>query len=483
MAGCDDLLEVELVDAVTEEDLEGSSTAAVLVNSVMANVECGYSSFAIDAAGFEDNFQRASGVAGVYSEYRDTPGGGECDTDAYSTEWIDAFLTARGQGYDTYDNLSAWTDAEVGNRQRLMATVALYEAVTLEIAGEFLCEFAVDGGPLLTPGQTLDLAEGWVDTALARINDAGGDFPINVLQGSITTSAEQMAYGLRARIRYANGDMAGAATDAAMVSDGYMAWVLREDGEVRRNMVSSMQGGGGGVQAAGFLQGPIKLKTASDAYGITSLGSHPNGTPWPNPVPFTGYIDLAIDAEGRAVDDSGYPLTLATAGTTADTRVEHAIGNTAGGQDNIIQKYDDLSDDIPLVNWRELRLIQAEAEGPGTAGVDYVNEIRTADGLTLIQGAYRTLVEGNADRFDDMLIEERRRSLWLEGRFWSTKIQKNEKLWFPRRVGEWQNASASYSLNGGVRLLMPEDEYQINSNMSLADRGTGCAEAQAPVFN
>ena len=198
---------------------------------------------------------------------------------------------------------------------------------------------------------------------------------------------------------------------------------------------------------------------------------------WPSPVPFTGYLDLAIEtATGRAVDDAGNPLTLADAGTEVDTRVPYAIGNTAGGQRPVEQKYTELSDDIPLVNWREMRLIQAENAGPSAAGVDFVNEIRDADGLPLVAGAYRTLVEGDADRFDDLIIEERRRALWLEARFWSTKILKNEKLWFPRRVGEWVNAS-NYELNGGVRMLMPEEEYQINPNFGgLTARGTGCAE-------
>jgi hypothetical protein len=485
MTACDRLLEVDLPTAVTDDALDDPRVARVRVNSVMALVECGYSSLALDAAGFEDNFQRISGVAGLYSEYRDTPGGGTCDTDAYSSEWIDSFLTARAQGYDTYAALDASSDADVPDRQRMMATVAFYEAVTLGVAGEYLCEFAVDAGPMLTASQTLDLAEAWADSALSRIAAAGGDFALDVEQGTIAASLEDAAYALRARIRYANGDLTGAASDAAQVGDGFMAWVLREDGEKRRNMVSSMQGGGGGTQAAGFLQGPITLKTGANDYGVSRLGSHPvTSAPWPDPVPFTGYVDLAIEElTGRAVDDDGYPITTATPGASADTRVRHVIGNTAGGPDNIIQKYRTLSDDIPLVNWREMRLIQAEAAGASSAGVDLVNEIRSTDGLPNIAGTYRTLVEGDADAFDDMLIEERRRALWLEARFWSTKIIKNEKLWFPRRQGEWVNASASYALNGGVRLLMPQDEYQINPNLDLGMRGTGCGAGERPVFN
>jgi hypothetical protein len=229
----------------------------------------------------------------------------------------------------------------------------------------------------------------------------------------------------------------------------------------------------------------VRVKTASNAYGISDLGMHPvTLAAWPDPVPFTGYINLAIQtADGRAVDDTGNALTTATAGTTADTRVVHAIGNTAGGNDFVERKYTALASDIPMVNWREMRLIQAENAGASPAGVDFVNQIRTADALPLVQGAYRTLVETTAARYDDLLIEERRRALWLEARFWSTKILKNDKLWFPRREGAWINANATYQLDGGVRLLMPNAEYQINPNLGLTARGTGCSAGERPVFN
>jgi hypothetical protein len=480
-AGCDELLEVDLPSAVTSDALDDPSTAALQVNSVMANVECGYSSFAIDAAGMEDNFQMVTGVAGNYSQYDDTPGGGTCDTDVYSQEWLDPFLTARGQAYDTWENLQSY---DIPNQAVLLATNAVYTAVVLDVFGEYFCESAIDAGPLLTPTQTLDVAEEWLDSAFAQITAAGGDFEIETLSGTVTTSISQMAYGLRSRIRWSKGDLAGAVADATMVSDGFMAYVLREDGEKRRNMISATQGGGGGIQAAGFLQGPVKLKETSNTYGISELDVHPvTMTPWPDTIPFTGYIDLAVDAEGRAVDDRGHPITAANMGTGGmiDPRIQTAIGNTAGGDDYIIQKYDELSDDIPLINWREMRLIQAEAQGPSAAAVNLVNDVRDADGVQPITGAYRALVESNPDRFDDMIIEERRRALWLEGRFWATKIQKNEKLWFPRDIGEWINPGATYALGGGVRLLMQEDEYQINPNLSLEDRATGCPMGERPV--
>src|SRR5690606_160065 len=143
-------------------------------------------------------------------------------------------------------------------------------------------------------------------------------------------------------------------------------------------------------------------------------------------------------------------------------------------------------DDIPLINWLEMRLIQAEAAnvaGDRQTAVDFVNEVRAAANLPLVQGSYLAEALASADVVEDMIIEERRRALWLEGRFWATKILNTDKLWFPRDVGTWVNTSAQPPLSGGVRLLMPQNEYQINPNLSLASRGTGCAPEQAPVFN
>jgi len=482
VGACDSLLEVDLPATVTSDAVDNAAAAPILVNAVMAQFECGYSSFLMDAAGMEDNFQMVTGVAGNYSQYANTAGGGQCDTDAYSQEWYDPFLIARAQGYTNHASMrNDW-----GSPSTLVGKNAFYVAAILDVFGEYFCEQAIDSGPLLTPDQTLAVAEGWIDSVFAAVTAAGGDFAITTAAGTHGSSIQTAAYGLRSRIRWARGNLAGAAADAAMVPDGHVTWVLREAGEKRRNMVSISQSGGANIQAAGFLQGPVKIKTPTDDYGVTQLGSHPNGTAWTSPLPFTGYIDLGIEtATGRAVSDTGVPVLETDAGAEDDTRVTHAIKNTAGGPDLVPQRYPNDSDDIPLINWLEMRLIQAEAAGPSAAGVDFVNEVRDAAGLPNVAGAYRTLVEGDAARYRDLLIEERRRALFEEGRFWATKIKHNTILWFPRSVGDLINAGASYTFGGGVRLLLQGDEYQINENFAdnggLALRGTGCDPYEAPV--
>jgi hypothetical protein len=490
MGACDQLLEVELPSAITADALDDPTTAALQVNSIIGAVECAYSALVVHASGAEDNFQRVAGSGPAFSQYIDTPSGGDCDTGNWDDSFVENLVVARSEGYRAYNQLLT-TPVTIANKERLLSQLALYNAVTLGVFGEYFCEFAISSydrvsgettfGQLMTPAQTLGLALGWTDSVFTHLAlGAAGDTLLSTTSGVISTNIRTTTRGLRARMLYANGDLAGAAAEAALVPDNHMAWVLREDPEDRRNAMALVQGNANSVQSQGFLQGPVAIGVNP---GVSELGSHPvTGTPWPNPVPFTGYLNLAIEtATGRAVSDAGYPLTTGV-GMTADTRVPHQNGNTAGGVRPVQRKYTTLSADIPLLNWREMRLIRAEAAGPSAAGVDHVNAVRAAAGLPLVQGAYRLLVESNADRFDDLIIEERRRALWLEARFWSTKIQKNEKLWFPRRVGEWVNQS-NYELFGGVRVLMPNNEYEINPNFGRAARGTGCPVEERPVFN
>src|SRR5690606_33038592 len=66
LSGCDldSILEVEAPDQITEDALTQASAATLLINSVIAQFECGYSGFMYDEAGKSDTFDRIAG-AGV----------------------------------------------------------------------------------------------------------------------------------------------------------------------------------------------------------------------------------------------------------------------------------------------------------------------------------------------------------------------------------------------------------------------------------
>ena len=166
----------------------------------------------------------------------------------------------------------------------------------------------------------------------------------------------------------------------------------------------------------------------------------------PKPIPFTGYRDLAILPDGRAIRDNGIPIRLAgnyrtpeEATAVKDVRVQHMMGVVfaRAAQTYVSAKYTSEADDEALVNWKEMILIRAEAAG-GQGAIDLVNTLRTADNLpriTYITGATATPLQ-----IRQMIIEERRRALYLEGRFVFTKFKNLDLLWFPRAQGQSRDA-------------------------------------------
>ena len=169
--------------------------------------------------------------------------------------------------------------------------MALYSAAVLDIFGEHWCEMALDAGPLMTEDETLAEGEMWIATALGHINNQpGGDF---VIANGVATSAKAMAYGLRARMRWARNDGAGALADALLVPMGFTAFVIRETALQRRNKQNAMQD-------------TNLMVLYDDVHTHWAGGPNPeNGQAWPNPLPFTGYTDLGILPDGRAVWDTG----------------------------------------------------------------------------------------------------------------------------------------------------------------------------------
>jgi hypothetical protein len=279
---------------------------------------------------------------------------------------------------------------------------------------------------------------------------------------------------LRARIRWAQGDLGGAAADAALVTQGFRANITRGTTALQREndiFVAHYD------DVYNTVTGPITTAEWNPAIRTNPVTS----TDWPDTIPFTGYLNLMVDANGRAITATQHPITTANAagGAVADTRVQVALDAGAGATPNMRPlKYPTVTSTIPLLNWEEAWLIRAEAT-PANA-VARVNDIRTARGLPLVNGT--TYNPTTADEIEDMIIEERRRSLFLEGRFWATKLHNTDKLWFPRSNG-LEVAPNDLEWGGAVRMIMQEAEFDLNTNVSIADRNTMCAADQRAVVS
>jgi len=474
---CDGLLDVELPGNITEDATFVPGQAELLVNSAIADIECALSDFtAFEAAGYEDNTSRTVGWWGGRFERPVTPNGGNCSTGETSVGWFSPLQKGRWMAEQVYSRLeNDWDVSKVPDRERLMAEAALYAGIVYTHLGEFFCEVMVDAGPKMGWEESLQEGEQWFTTALGHIS-ANGDFAIPT---GISSSAQQMAYLLRARARWAQNTSATdalAVQDAQMITEGFSSFVSREAGgeRTRWNRVYSAHVGLGWV----VLLGPVTWWTGTTSNQPAFLG----GGAWPATIPFTGYWDLAVLPDGRAVSDAGMPITTADAGAVADPRVPEELSAVTGvgggtGPNNYTGheelKYTAAGDPFPLAKWEEAWLIQAQIEGGQTA-IDLVNDIRDAHGLpqvTYLTGA------SSADDILKMVLEEVRRTHFMEpGRWWSHKLRYD--LWFPR--GEDQDIW-NFGYQTGVRMVYPNGEYTTNPNLTDADQGSGCAPNQDPV--
>lgn len=508
LGACDSLLEVELPHLLTDAAIESPTTAEVQVNSAIALFECGYSAFAVTALGHEDAMQSIAGVFGGGHGYTVTPADGTCDGSSTSVAYFDQMMGARamlsnaparfaptslGVGRGVYDRLldDGWM-AQVQNGERLAAIASMYVTMSLTHMGEFLCEAAIDGSDLLTPTDVLGMAEDWV-TNRTMVHIA--NFGAFAMPFGVATSAQQMALAIRARIRWANRDYAGAAADAAAVRAAnatFTAWISRENGVTRRNKVFHH----------------VRDVSYSGMLGVNTWWNpairRPNpvtGQPWVSPIAFTGYIFLGIMPDGRTLEAGNIPVRWAQEqrdangaavslgnGAVADTRVPHIFKPIQGPTpQEVPNRFTTEGDDIPYMTWEELRLIEADYELSlaGAANlvnaIGHVNALRASKSLPQITGTY---LASFADASNDvaevraLLIEERRRELFAEGaRYWSTKIQNTDILWFPRAEG--QTPFQSYQLQGGVRQTFQTAEYTQNPYFvaagGLTARGAGCS--------
>jgi hypothetical protein len=456
---CDGVLDVELPAQLTDDALADPKGAQIQVNTFINWFEEAFDQHVYNHLGREDGGE-------VYLC------GPMCTFFHYTPENGQFAVMARSLRFSTelHDKLeNEWTVAQVPDRAKMLAISSIYEGAVLNWMGSNLCEVAVQGGPLMSPSETLNRADAALTRALTEIQGAGGDF---ALQNGIATSARNLTYGLRAQVRWMNGNLPGAAADAALVPNGFKAWATRETGPDRRN-----DGWYSGT-SGGFLE----LSDPIDWW--QGLPNPVTGQPWGRPIPFTGYTFLGIMPDGRAVREDGVPIRTqaavnahgVTEGAIVDTRIPMVNPIIQGKQARgwSPSKLTAEGADNPIVNWQEMILIRAEAAG-GQQAIDLVNVLRAADNLPRVTYAS----PGDAQQIRRMIIEERRRALFNEARFYYTKLKNLDLLWFPRASGGTR--AQGHRLQGGIRTIMPLNEFIYNEHLTTSDRATLCPAAERPV--
>lgn len=433
-AACDSLLEVELPGNLVEEDLYTPESAQILVNSAIADFECSWSMYAATISGSEDATWKTSGYWAVYTEYQtQRPGGGACTQNSdVGTDWFQGFQSSRLLAESTYEALEGWTDAEVPNRQELLATSAVYAGLFYATLGEIYCEFALPGQPLWTPTQMLTKAEEWFTTALTIMG--AGDYSI-----LSTDSLKQLAYLLRARVRLAMGtNPTGAASDASMVQPGFVGWVVR-DASVRSRWNAVWQAMNG-TRWRSFA-GPVWWYGVDDTQLVSA-----------------GYLNLTVRADGAPTVDDGVPDPRVSVTYTGQFAQDGVTDQYA------IDKYTGLGDWQRMATWAEAQYIQAELEG-GASAVARINAVRDLYSLPHFNST-------DDDEIYATLIEERRREFFMEGRHYADKLRYG--LWFPLGQG-FNHKQVRYGFQ--YCMLMPEDAYQLNDDITAGYTGPDLSTA------
>ncbi len=336
MAACstDDLLEVETPANVPVGMIDDPANAGLMVNSAVADFECALGAMIAVEGIISDELADAQlGAAAWPYDRRDanTQTNGSYGTAACTSNQTPGIYsplsTARWSTDHALTNLTTWTDAEVVNRQALIARAATYAGFSYALMGMSFCSAAFDLGPEVQQLDIFQLAEDRFTQAIAAAQGAG--------EGS--AAMLNAAYVGRARVRLFLGNNAGAIADATLVPAGF---VLNAANDATDNRLMNR------------------------IFQITEQN---------------GFYTVEPLSRGLTTENGQIDPRSATSET--DTRPADARSTIW-----VADKYPAQGAPTPIASYTEAQLILAEAQG-GAQAVSTINALRAAVGLQPYTGA------------------------------------------------------------------------------------------------
>lgn len=240
LTACDtgNLLEVELPGRVSESALNDPRLAGVLVQSVIADVECAWDNYVTAAAHHSDEWVASSGNSTMARwGLRDIP----ATFTAMSTAGCGSnyglhtpLHGARVQANSNYDRIAGFSDADVPRKTEFLATIRAYGAWPLIAFSEGFCGTPLDGGDAVLDSEALAaLAEEQFTEAITLSAQVGRN------------DLRNLALVGRARARLTLEDYAGVIADASQVPEGFLFQVTRDNssGDRQNRMYTAINGG------------------------------------------------------------------------------------------------------------------------------------------------------------------------------------------------------------------------------------------------
>lgn len=351
VTGCDGLLEVSNPSSVEDGDLNNPALAATIVTSALGQFECAYTSYVASTAMLAHELIDASNWAALN-------GWGQRGLQLLT-------ITGSCATTRTADFLGAYTPLQ---QARYIAEDGLNRIESFDDAvvpdkAEMLANLEV-----YAAYSTLLLGEGFCEMAIDggpimtreevfRRAEAGFTRAITRAQAAGSDPLRWMSLVGRARARLNLGDLEGAYADASVVPEGFVQYAEYSTNDASRE---------------------------NRLYNMNRLNRFLSANP-------DGYAGLEVDG-------------------VADPRVV-IWDSELVGHDNVTRhwyqgKYDAPDANIPIASWAEAQLIMAEAR-PEEAE-DAINRLRASQGIP-------ALTIGPDDDVLEIVLEERRRQLFLEG--------------------------------------------------------------------
>jgi starch-binding outer membrane protein, SusD/RagB family len=330
LVACGDTLNQTSASQILASSLDNPANAQLLVTSAITDFQCMYAQYIVATGLVSDEMNNAQ-LAQVMFDFdrrqlsatNAALGTTKCeDSDQFIGVWVPMSI-ARFQGDQALTYLSGWTDAQVPNREDLIAQAAEYTGYVETFMGETMCAGAINGGAQLTPDSLLGLADAHFATAITNAATAGDQNALN------------MALLGRARERLDRGQVAGADSDATAIPAGFEVDATYDGTALRReNRVWTVMW----RDYYYSIEGPFRNRTLL------------NGAPDPRVV---------VINSGIAGQDGS----------------------------NIWQapKYPAVSAPIPIAHYTEAQLIIAEADLDGgnvSGAVNIINALESAQGNT-----------------------------------------------------------------------------------------------------
>ena len=354
-SGCSGLLDVDLPGVVEAKTLDDPGLSALLVESAIADFECAYTNYAAGSSAMSDEWWHTSGGQ-VYREW------GGRQINAQHNNYVRAGCGEGGFGQYVVIHTARFQAKDAFER------ITEFDAADVpgDKNGLLATASAYEGYGLLLLGENfcemaLDGGPLMQPSEVLAVSAERFERAISMAAGN--DDVRNMASVGLARARRGMGNLAGAATAATTVPEEFVYDVNRDDTPQRRwNR---------------FFDSNVRRSDYTVAPPFR--GIEWKGDPDPR-------VDLFYNGVIAAYDVDWWQTT----------------------------KYKSLSDNIPLATWVEAQLIMAEAQG-GAAAVDIINRLHARAGLQPFDPA-TDMVEGpKSDNIMNMVIEQRRRELFLEG--------------------------------------------------------------------